>query len=110
MKYLIFLITLLPILSYSQPIITSSVYPPEGIMIEMFDCQPEDVQENNVGANIIWDFSDLDEFPNIVSLTFEESSGSTFDSIFPEANKVIRWIQNQDTIYNYNFLKKVVKK
>ena len=104
MKYLIFFIALLPISSYSQPVITSSVFPPDGSILELVGRNQVDVQENNIGANITWDFSQLDIPTDTLNLFFDESEGSAYDSLFPEANKVSIIFFGQDSSFQYHSL------
>lgn len=103
-KLLLLSVMLFPMISYAQPIITSSIYPPDGTMIDLVQCKFSDIQENNVGEDVIWDFSGLESNSNTYSLLFEESSESPYDTLFPNANKVVRYIQGQDTLYTYNSL------
>lgn len=102
MKQLLIIIALLPVLSFAQPVITSSIYPLDGTTLELIDCGAPDPQADNNGANVMWDFSDLTNCDiESWSLNFNNIEGSTFQDSFPEANKYIDILVETNTLSRF---------
>jgi hypothetical protein len=97
---LIFLLS--PLSISAQPIITSSHFPTDGTVLSTIECWPVSWQEDTIGENVIWDFSDLNPKTEIAdTMEFNASEGSIFAERYPESNKFLKWTLGVGTAYVY---------
>ncbi|MFW5663096.1 MAG: hypothetical protein ACOCZW_05170, partial [Bacteroidota bacterium] len=95
---LLFSLFLIPALSKSQPVLSSSSLPEIGTGITRYFCDTTGVNEGQGGADRSWNFSDIQKNNEpAMEVTYIEPSETPYASNFPTANIAI----DQDTLFSF---------